>query len=466
MAGFECTRCGYRFTQKSSLVRHSKRCADGRPQSLRQKACRECSAAKTRCDLKRPACSRCEARRTACQYPSPSAPYEPTRPEAGSGNYELPQYGSIKDTTAPCAGVHVPLEQERFNSGLGNHYAFPTPESACMDLPSLLPPDLEALESSLSSTFGDFDDFDALNDDFALVRHMHDSGGDVSNQLVPSTQPAVPAVSKVAQNSTEMVFRVTRTWPRMMAKGTHLPPMIHPNQLSDGNIPTPLANCFALVQMWDGQRRGATGIVQQTVKKEVQAIVNLFPTFDERNMTTALQALTIYTILLLFPSNEQQTISRLDDKLVRQLESIIHYVVSTGIVLEEESNRVRPLWECWVHVTCKRRAVLSLYTIFWAYCVYHSIPPLDCRDASHMPAPAPKYLWQATTREQWESLYNRWLAQWDGPYFRQDELLKVRSGARMGFRAELWLEDADEFGMMYVFIRKFLATPGKKCSWG
>src|SRR3954471_24991051 len=72
-----------------------------------------------------------------------------------------------------------------------------------------------------------------------------------------------------------------------------------------------------------------------------------------------------------------------------------------------------------------------------------------------MPAPAAKYLWASTDRKQWESLYTRWLAQWDGSDFYQWEFFEITSGVRMTDRAEMWLEDADEFGMIFVSIRNF-----------
>ncbi|KAF2244906.1 hypothetical protein BU26DRAFT_89082 [Trematosphaeria pertusa] len=67
----KCHICKKIFTQKSSLVRHSKRCTPGPAPSLRQKSCRQCTSSKTKCDLRRPKCSRCELRDTPCEYVVP-----------------------------------------------------------------------------------------------------------------------------------------------------------------------------------------------------------------------------------------------------------------------------------------------------------------------------------------------------------------------------------------------------------
>ncbi|OAT05839.1 regulatory subunit for Cdc7p protein kinase [Blastomyces gilchristii SLH14081] len=428
--------------KESSLVRHTKKCVDGRPPVVRQKACRECSAAKTRCDLKRPTCSRCTLRNTICMYPT-----YPAGPEIGVESHGFPQKDSQK-STSPLQG-HVRFGPDPLCGGFNPEVELPTPESETLDFHSILPPDLGVLENELSAVFDGYTDVDSLNYNYALVRNIPDSSSGEGVQIAPSTPPPAYALG-LTRHTMQTLFRIAQTWPRMMAKGTQLPPIIHPKQVSDGIIPEPLTNCFALVKMWHGQPHGGASIVQQTVRREMQTIANSFQTLDETELVAALQALTIYTLMLLFPSNDQQTIPLLEDKLVRQLRSIIQHVVSTGVVLQEEIERTRPFWECWIAVTCKRRAALSLYTIYWGYSVYHCIPAFDCSELHHMPAPAPKYLWQATTNEQWESLYNRWLAHWDGPYYRHGEIFEINTGIRMDPRAELWFEEVDEFGMIFA----------------
>lgn len=52
-------------------MRHAKRCTLEPTPSARQKACKNCITAKSRCDLQRPACSRCESRGIPCAYVRP-----------------------------------------------------------------------------------------------------------------------------------------------------------------------------------------------------------------------------------------------------------------------------------------------------------------------------------------------------------------------------------------------------------
>jgi hypothetical protein len=162
----------------------------------------------------------------------------------------------------------------------------------------------------------------------------------------------------------------------------------------------------------------------------------------------------MYTLLLLFPSKAQVTVELLEENMFRQMRDIVYHAAASGLVLQEETDHVRPSWKAWIHVASKRRAVLALYLIHWSYSVYHSLPSYNCAELGFMPAPAAKYLWQAGEKKQWESLYSRWLVQWDNSGFYQWEFHNISTGIWMNHRAEMWLEDADEFGMLFVSIGK------------
>lgn len=76
-----------------------------------------------------------------------------------------------------------------------------------------------------------------------------------------------------------------------------------------------------------------------------------------------------------------------------------------------------------------------------------------------MPAPAAKVLWQAATEQEWDRLYTRWLARWDGQGFIQGEFFHIEPGIVMMPRAEKWLGETDEFGFIMVAIGK---SPGTR----
>jgi hypothetical protein len=82
------------------------------------------------------------------------------------------------------------------------------------------------------------------------------------------------------------------------------------------------------------------------------------------------------------------------------------------------------------------------------------LPEQKCDDLSFLPAPEAKYLWQATNQKQWEALYNHWLIEWQDGLYTQGEFCEITPGIRMNARAELWYEDVDDFGFLFVALIK------------
>jgi len=177
---------------------------------------------------------------------------------------------------------------------------------------------------------------------------------------------------------------------------------------------------------------------------------------NEENLLAAIQALSIYTLILMFPSNEQTALPVLEEGMFRQLRLIVYHAANSGLILEEETSHTRPTFEKWVHITSKRRTALTLYLIHWSYSVYHGLPSFDCKELGLMPAPCAGYLWRETNKARWEGLYNRWLAEWDHNDYYHWEFYNIEEGVRMGPRAEKWLEDADEFAMIFMAIGEFI----------
>lgn len=114
-----------------------------------------------------------------------------------------------------------------------------------------------------------------------------------------------------------------------------------------------------------------------------------FEELDESALLAVLQAVVIYIIILLFPA--EGSVSTMPNvNIFRKVQNLVNYASSTGLFLQEEKEQIRPTWTSWVHVTSKRRAVLALYLLQWAYAVFHNTPPFNCRELAFMPAPAPK----------------------------------------------------------------------------
>jgi len=132
-----------------------------------------------------------------------------------------------------------------------------------------------------------------------------------------------------------------------------------------------------------------------------------------------------------------------------------YHMLSTGMVLHEEATHACPPWRIWAHIEAKRRTILSIYFLIWAYSVAYESRHFNCLQLGRMLAPGPKYLWQATDEKTWRNLYARWLAQWNGRVLVQAEFFLVDKGPVMDPRVETWLEDADELGILIMSICEF-----------
>lgn len=85
----------------------------------------------------------------------------------------------------------------------------------------------------------------------------------------------------------------------------------------------------------------------------------------------------------------------------------------------------------------------------------NKLPTFPCTELGFMPAVSSKALWDARTNDEWEITYNRWLSRWTvGGGYLMRELMAVQPGPELDERTEMWLEEVDEFGMMYMSLGK------------
>lgn len=80
-------------------------------------------------------------------------------------------------------------------------------------------------------------------------------------------------ITALTRNSMELIFRVLRTWPRMIADEFQFPPLFHHTQFGKQALPVPLAKCFTLAKMWHKQVVGAEEIVNTTIMREVDYLL-------------------------------------------------------------------------------------------------------------------------------------------------------------------------------------------------
>ncbi|KAK8043349.1 hypothetical protein PG993_005779 [Apiospora rasikravindrae] len=275
--------------------------------------------------------------------------------------------------------------------------------------------------------------------------------------------PETPSTDVLVRHTVHFVIRVLRSWPRLLAATHHtaqLPPIIHNVQVVDGSLPKPLAHCYTLAKIWDGEVGGSGELVQRTVLDEVQRLFREFTSYDEANLLAAAQSLLILLIILFFGGADGQGSGvKLQAELVTQLWDVKERLAGTGLFLAEESNHTRPRWRSWAAVSAKRRTILAMHHFEWAWSLRTGYPVLTCFELAAVPAPVAGYLWRETNETRWESLYDDWLRVWKDGVYKIGEFFHIQAEGSLDPRSEKWLSEADEFGMMLMAESKDPVTP-------
>lgn len=164
-----------------------------------------------------------------------------------------------------------------------------------------------------------------------------------------------------------------------------------------------------------------------------------------------MQSVLMLLVILLFGSRTRPPLSNADSaQLLLGMWQMKIRLAEIGLFLDSELNHERPAWREWAFMSAKRRTILALHHLEWAWSVLHGYPELLCTELGPLLAPAAKYLWQERQEQEWERLYERWLLEWKDGVFTMTELFPSKSSDEHDLRTERWLSEADEFGMMVM----------------
>jgi hypothetical protein len=358
-----------------------------------------------------------------------------------------------------------------------NPFLGPPPSPPVSSHQSITPqlPLPEVITSSEIEKFTEYttpDDFDPTLNQQALV--VQDVTPIRDRWLYPVIS-AQATTCKPDESTVQFYGQILKTYPQMMLCRDHLPPIIHPWQLSaTGTMPAPLANCFSLVRMWEARSNGAEQLVDETLGREMNRLFDEYRTYTELDLLATLQALLLYAIMSLFSSKHTSTgypgsstgpLPLITSSTITSIQQVAYRLATTGTALllpcetpisHPSHSRSLPTWEDWITVSAKRRTVLALYCLDCVFNCTHNLPTFPCDELKFMPAPAGKVLWSAREREGWERAYCAWMARWsDGPSggFMMGELMRRKEkNSSAEERLQRWLSEVDEFGMMMMVV--------------
>lgn len=170
------------------------------------------------------------------------------------------------------------------------------------------------------------------------------------------------------------------------------------------------------------------------------------------------------TSVLFFDSGNTSVVAHpIDAQIVIDVWDVKRRLAETGLFLVESSDRRHPLWHHWAMANAKQRTFMGLTHLELAWSIYHGYPPFPCHALGPLPAPAPGLLWREADEQRWEQLYDEWQLKWSDGSYTMAECITLDAIGSWDARTELWLAEADEFGMVLMTGGKYSEENANGC---
>ncbi|OAQ69638.1 C6 finger domain-containing protein [Pochonia chlamydosporia 170] len=218
----------------------------------------------------------------------------------------------------------------------------------------------------------------------------------------------------------------------------------------------PLSTCLSLVRMCERPVPGSESTVADLLRREMASLYTNRTNCDNLVMLAAFQAFLIYAMSLFYKLGQGSHGSVREAMM--NLQDLAGLSCRQGLVCNEELQRVRPSWEAWIIAEAKRRTLFTMYLFDGVLSSIDGLPTYLGTELQGLPAPASKDLWEADTRELWETSYSLHLADWPTGQLRIDELWPMPEEADESAildrrnRVDRWLEDVDSYSMMLYAV--------------
>lgn len=406
----------------------------------RQKACQNCSQSKARCNRQNPQCGRCTKRDLTCVYPRSSSPALNNEPWPVSSSLISTNSHNITsgENSKDCWDLELPNQLEPNHSKDDPSSSVPNTSShqnaiirdECMDFSSLnlnCPIKINQLSVRWVDAF--------------IMNH----GKKIKNYSV---------------GTLEFISRTLKSYAAAASRGSGLP-FVHPTQMMEKQANLPLLTCLSLIRVCENPLPGSEITTSKILQQEMENIMEQYSNYEnELSLLAAFQAYLIYFLVLYFRLTEGPN-SISDDfrhQAMINLQTIAQASCERGLQCVKDRRRSRPRWEEWIVAEAKRRTLYLVYLLDSIIASRDNLPVFLGTELKGLSLPSSKYLWDASTRSNWEKLHNLFLAQWNDADPTIDELWPVTPEmttteiADRRSRVDRWLEDVDAFGMMLYAI--------------
>ncbi|KAF2846068.1 hypothetical protein T440DRAFT_459260 [Plenodomus tracheiphilus IPT5] len=415
-----CSLCDKPFTGESSYNRHVSYCrrSQARPRH-RQKSCRPCSLARTKCSF-HSRCTRCVAKELDCVYDRPPVAHK---------------------TNSPTLDVAPP---------------FPTwPLSPTSD--GFAPPDTFGFENDAS--IADLTDLLTIPGHPRTTPDFFPAPGNIisaGNTLPAPTDTGfltrLPMSNPVAQHSATLVMQALRAFPQMMLRKLTFPPFIH-SYCHWHPLPEPLAHCMSIAHIFVSPSIETRSFLWQSIKREQQRFLDEMTKMSKEDVLAAVQAQLIYIIMRVVVDDAQKSAECNMQMLVAfQILSERFMKLCEEPFCLPETWAPGSTWHDWVFAESRRRTACVWFLISRIVCVKTGIPCDATESFRTLPLACPKTLWEASTIEIWASEYDVYGATTPGAgldsfgsLIESNKRCKEPAHAR---RLDVWIAQVDKLGSL------------------
>ncbi|KAL7910420.1 hypothetical protein GGI35DRAFT_366288 [Trichoderma velutinum] len=430
-----CTICEKPFTREYSLSRHVSYCRRASAtRKIRPKACLRCHASKTKCSLAKPQCSRCQAQGLECTYDRPTR-----RPlTAGASIVEGQQSNHPSMNTLPQRETETLHSAATTISRSSSNSTIDTNEDVDGCATS------STSSSRLTSSTTNSTTWQPVFEPVPSTAH--------NDVLTSSKSMALENVHQEALSSNFAVDQLTHAiyaFPQMMMRRQTFPPFIHAHwHMSE--LPETIANCMSIAQIYATRTPETRPFLWRMIGAELHRFQGEAETASIYSLQHSLQAIMQFIIMAI---TDQDSIAL--DWAPKLIETFHILCVRTRGLLGGDcftyfgESIPEATWEEWIFAETRRRIICVWF--FMSRIISPSVSSSFIRAYPlHMlPLVSNKSLWEARSREEWET--EKALQDASYPMTSFAELIEAKRRSTELFyrrRLETWDAGVDKMGML------------------
>ncbi|KAH8693809.1 hypothetical protein BGW36DRAFT_383794 [Talaromyces proteolyticus] len=435
-----CPHCEKVFNREIQYKRHVLYCLQAETKRKgRPRSCANCSTAKTKCSFDRPQCSRCVNKDLLCVYERAKKVGR-----GGDGRGEPMVFRTDGDSSLVRA------------SSKG-------PETDVYDIPDSVIAlgrediDLNAIEWENLDWDSSFQQGGFLN---STSRSFSARSATFRQTLFPAA-PAIPsrrkavtpryALSTPVEHGVKLVLHIIHAFPQMMLRRQTFPPFIHQHWHTT-TLPEKLATCMSIAQLFASRTQETRPFLWRSIDSENQRFRDEMMIYAPHEIIVAMQALVIYTIMAIVDQNGESPPRY--SYLARTFKVLtIRFIQLLGTAPFSEAEWANPSlqWEDWIFAESRRRLGCLWFVISRLICPDVDLLCPTLKAARNKPLCTAKGMWEARSREEWEterSFYNASLLYLDMWNFGSLIDAHHGQGPLNTMRLDAWGASTDKMGAL------------------